>query len=118
MADLSARTGLGQRGKGATGRWAEESRKRARDSGELPHEFLLRVARGEGVDLVEETEDGSLRERTYYPSFTDRVECATACANYFAPKLTAQQVENIDGAEELSDEDIARQLEALMTGKS
>jgi hypothetical protein len=75
------------------------------------------VARGEGIELIEEREDGSLRERTYYPSFTDRVECATACANYFAPKLTAQQVENMDPVAELSDEDIARQLEALMTGK-
>ena len=118
MADLSARVGLGQRGKGATGRWAEESRKRARDTGELPHEFLLRVARGEGIDLIEEKEDGSLKERTYYPNFTDRVEAATSCANYFAPKLTAQQVENLDGATELSDEDITRQLEVLMTGKS
>lgn len=117
MADLSARTGLGQRGKGATGRWAEESRKRARETGELPHEFLLRVARGEGIDLIEERE-GQLIERTYYPNFTDRVEAATSCANYFAPKLTAQQVENIDGAAELSDEDIARQIDALMSGKA
>ena len=115
MADLSARTGLGVRGKGATGRWAEESRKRARDTGELPHEFLLRVARGEGIDIIEEC-DGVLTERTYYPNFTDRVECATSCANYFAPKLTAQQVEDVTGTEELSDEDIARQLEQLMSG--
>jgi len=117
MADLSARTGLGARGKGATGRWAEESRKRARETGELPHEFLLRVARGEGIDLVEEQQDGSLRERTYYPNFTDRVEAATSCANYFAPKLTAQQVETIDPTDELSDEDLARKINALMTGQ-
>ena len=116
MADLSARTGLGQRGKGATGRWAEESRKRARDSGELPHEFLLRVARGEPIELYDKNSNGEVAEYTHYPTFGDRVEAATSCANYFAPKLTAQQVENMDGAAELSDEDLARQIESLMNG--
>lgn len=91
-------------------RWAEESRKQARESGELPHEFLLRVARGEPIDIVELNEEGLRIAKIYYPTFSDRVECANACANYFAPKLTAQQTESMDPVSEMTDEELNRKL--------
>ncbi len=116
MADLSARTGLGMRGKSQSARWAEESRKRARESGDLPHEFLLSICRGEPIEVTEMDEEGVIVQKTYYPTFTDRVEAAQACANFFAPKLTAQQTETMDPVSELSDEDIDRQL-AQLEGK-
>lgn len=107
---MGAPVGLGQRGKSQSGRWAEESRRRAREGGELPHEFLLRLSRGEPIDYVTLQEDGSLKEMTYYPTIGDRVEAAQSCANYFAPKLVAQQVENMDPLQDMSDEDIDRKL--------
>lgn len=45
-----------------------------RAKGELPHEFLARVARGEMID-------------GYQPTFKERQEAASAAAPYFAPKL-------------------------------
>ncbi len=46
----------------------------ARAKGELPHEFLARVARGEKID-------------TYQPTVKERLDAACAAAPYFAPKL-------------------------------
>ena len=108
-----AKAGLGKRGRSSSSKWAEESRKAARESGELPHEFLLRVARGEPIDCYETAEDGTVVEKTVFPSFEDRVEAANICANYYAPKLTAQQVESVDSATEMSDEDLERELAKL-----
>lgn len=106
-------SGLGKKGRSATSRWAEDSRKLARESGELPHEFLLRVARGEPIETVELAEDGTPTEKTIYPTFSDRVDAANQCANYFAPKLTAQQVENMDPVAEMTDEELDRKLAEL-----
>lgn len=108
-----ANVGLGKKGRSPTSRWAEDSRKQARDSGELPHEFLLRVARGEPIEIVELEEDGSPIEKTVYPTFADRVEAANQCANYYAPKLTAQQVESLDPVAEMTDEELDRKLAEL-----
>lgn len=44
------------------------------ETGELPHMFLLRVSRGETIN-------------EHKPTFTERVDAAKACANYFVPKL-------------------------------
>ncbi len=46
-----------------------------RAKGELPHEFLARVARGEAID-------------GYQPTFAERQAAASAAAPYFAPKLS------------------------------
>lgn len=61
---------------GSATRRTREVADRAASSGELPHEFLLRVVRGEAID-------GTV------PSFADRLEAAKAAAPYFAPKLAA-----------------------------
>jgi len=55
----------------------------AESSGELPHEFLLRVMRtkvGEEVDGTKITWD-------------DRIYAAVSCINYYAPKLTTVNVQ-------------------------
>lgn len=51
-------------------------------SGELPHVFLLRVARGEKIDK-------------HKPTFEDRIDAAKACAAFFAPKLQAMAVQDV-----------------------
>lgn len=60
-----------------------EAVSRAKSSGELPHEFLLRIVRGEKIGETS-------------PSLEQRIHAAIASAPYFAPKLTAieQRVEN------------------------
>jgi hypothetical protein len=105
--------GLGKKGKTATSRWAEESRIKARESGELPHEFLLRIARGEPIEHMTTDEDGCVRGVTIYPDFESRIDAANQCANYFAPKLTSQQVENLDPVTEMTDEELNRKLAEL-----
>jgi hypothetical protein len=49
---------------------------RAKSTGELPHEFLLRVVRGERID-------------NEVPSLEQRIAAAVSVAPYFAPKLAA-----------------------------
>lgn len=49
---------------------------RAKSTGELPHEFLLRVVRGEMID-------------DRIPTLEQRISAAVSVAPYFAPKLTA-----------------------------
>lgn len=77
------------------------TRRAALESGLLPHEWLLLVARGEGIPhtLVKEITDefGTIIERKlteylHYPTFTERTECAKAAAPFFAPKLATQLV--------------------------
>lgn len=65
-----------------TGRWtAKAARDWACQTGELPHMFLLRVARGEAV------KPGGIK-----PSFEEQVDAAKACAGYFAPKLQSVHI--------------------------
>jgi len=61
---------------------ADAMRKLAYEGGELPHQFLLRVARGEEIDGY-----------TFTPK--ERVYAAIAAAPYFAPRLASveQKVE-------------------------
>lgn len=81
----------------------DEAVKRAAESGELPHEWLLRIVRGEPFSQMVEQKvfhasgpnKGKLKridwvETQYYPSFGERVDAAKSCAPFFAPKLVAQ----------------------------
>ena len=70
-----ARPGAGRPAGSAT-RKTREIADRAATAGEMPHEFLLRVMRGEAVD-------GAV------PTFAERLDAAKAAAPYFAPKLAA-----------------------------
>lgn len=93
------------RPKGSRNRLNAAAVKVAAATGELPHEFLLRVSRGEKVG-------------DFVPSMADRIDAAKAVAPYYAPKLNATTVDaNIRktvSAEELMDDELA----AIATGGS
>ena len=70
------------------------AREAAVATGELPHEFLLRVSRGGPItDVVAREGIYEAVERT--PTFAERVDAAKAAAPFYAPKLAsvAAQVE-------------------------
>jgi hypothetical protein len=64
------------RPKGAVNRLSAKAVEAAQRSGELPHEFLLRIARGEEID-------------GHRPTFQERMAAAQASAPYYAPKLAS-----------------------------
>ena len=65
---------------GSVNKMSQFARDEAAKTGELPHEFLLRVSRG-----------GAVQE--YTPSFQERIDAAKAAAPYFAPKLSTTAVD-------------------------
>ena len=77
------------KGKGIVRRqeWKTMTIKQLRDyalrSGEMPHMFLLRIARGESMG-------------SYKPTFEQRIDAAKACASYFVPKMNAIAVKDMD----------------------
>lgn len=68
-----------------------EIRKKALDSGMMPHEFLLMVARGEPVEIF----DGK-KKHVHHPSFSERLQAAKDACPYFIPKLRNTQVTGAD----------------------
>jgi len=79
MARGGARPGAGRK-LGSMNRLSNRAREQAMTTGDLPHEFLLRVARGEEID-------------GHIPTFAERIDAAKAAAQYFAPRLTAAHVD-------------------------
>ena len=77
---------------GATNRMAIEAREKAKATGDLPHEFLLRIARGEAIyrDVVDR--DGSTKRVLEVYDFEDRKDAAKAAAPYYAPKISTVEV--------------------------
>ena len=94
-----ARPGAG-RPKGSTQKITTKAREEAMKTGLLPHEWLLKVARGEPIlhkyyrTTVDRRgkETKELVEEEVYADFATRVDAAKAAAPYFAPKLSAQTV--------------------------
>ncbi len=101
-----ARAGAG-RPMGAATQRTREIADKAAASGLLPHEFLLRVVRGEAID-------GTV------PSFADRLEAAKAAAPYFAPKLSSVDVksEHRRSAAEYSDAELYAMIAASPEGQA
>lgn len=79
--------------------------KKAASTGLMPHEILLRAARGEAFTvrklIITKYKDGPNRgqeksrewvEELYYPTFNEQIECARSAAPYFAPRLATQVV--------------------------
>ena len=99
MAAGGARPGAG-RPKGSVQKITTKAREEAMKSGMLPHEWLLKVARGEPIThkyyrtTVDRRgkETKELVEEEVYADFATRVDAAKAAAPYFAPKLSAQTV--------------------------
>jgi len=73
------REGAGRK-PGSVNKISQHAREEAAKTGELPHEFLLRVARGEKID-------------DHSPEFAERVDAAKAAAPYFAPRFSATTVD-------------------------
>ena len=69
-----------ERKPGSINRMTQKAREEAAKTGELPHEFLWRVSRGENIGDYEAT-------------LADRIDASKACAQFFSPKLAAAQVD-------------------------
>lgn len=72
------RDGAGRK-PGGVNKMSKKAREEAAKTGELPHEYLLRISRGEEID-------------GYKPTFTERMDAAKAAAPYFAPRLSTTDV--------------------------
>lgn len=94
---------------------------KAREEGILPHEWLLKVTRGEAIDhIVTEKEIGSdgietlvTKKIKVYPDFETRVDAAKACCQFFAPRLSAIQVRSTNAKgiiEEIDEVDLDAML--------
>lgn len=72
---------------------AHQAREKAALTGELPHEFLLRVARGEAIfrEDVDPSTGKIIRVKEVY-DFPVRIDAAKAAAPYFAPKISTVEV--------------------------
>lgn len=85
--------------------------------GELPHEFLLRVAKGDPIEhkfwkikhfkqgpRAGEFKSKELVTETLYPTFQERMEAAKIAAPYFAPKLASSTIKQESTIVEFTDE--------------
>ena len=100
MAVGGARPGAG-RPKGRTNSVTAEARKAAAESGMLPHEWLLKVSRGEPIEqkrwkIVYEKQGNEkgreLITEEVYADFPTRIDAAKAASPYYAPRLAVQNV--------------------------
>ena len=96
----------GRRTKSKTTALNEKIAEKLSQTGDLPHEWLAKVARGECImqrKLVvvyykSGPKAGAEKERRweeeeYYASFAERMDAAKASAPYFAPRLASQTVQ-------------------------
>jgi hypothetical protein len=71
---------------------AREARAMAAQTGKLPHEILLDIARGQVVIQRFLDEDGTQVTRRLIPTIDDIRDAAKAAAPYFAPKISTVEV--------------------------
>jgi hypothetical protein len=100
----------GGRPLGSTTLMSQRAIKVAKEQGDLPHEFLLRIARGEVITRIVKDRNGirEIIEEEY--DFQDRKDAAKACAPYYAPKIST--VEVIRGVSDNELDSIIAQLAA------
>lgn len=104
MARGGAQPGSG-RPKGAVAKVTAKARAEAAESGLLPHEWLLKVSRGEGIEQkrwkIEYYKSGpkagteksrELITEVVYADFPTRIDAAKAAAPFYAPKFAVQSV--------------------------
>jgi hypothetical protein len=101
--------GRGQgRKPGSVTRLSKEAIDAAKETGLLPHEWLLKVSRGEPIeqkrwkDVLDEDGkviDRELVEEVLYPDFGTRMDAAKAAAPFYAPRLATQTV-SVQGGNE------------------
>jgi len=102
----------GGRPRNQPNRLSQELIRQAKQDGDLPHEILLKLARGQPIrikrinkqtGLFEINEEGHFIVDWLQPGLSEVIDCAKAAAPYFAPKLST--VEMIQG---VSDDDLNR----------
>lgn len=100
MARGGAQPGSG-RPKGAVAKVTAKAREAAMETGLLPHEWLLKVSRGEGIEhkrwkiIYDKNGNEKSRElitEEVYADFPTRLDAAKAAAPFYAPRLAVQQV--------------------------
>lgn len=100
MAVGGARPGAG-RPKGRTNSVTAKARESAAETGLLPHEWLLKVSRGEGIEhkrwVTKFDKNGKeisreLITEEVYADFPTRIDASKAAAPFYAPKLAVQTV--------------------------
>ena len=100
MARGGARPG-GGRPKGSLAKVTEKAREAAMETGLLPHEWLLKVSRGEPIEQkrwkIVYDKQGNEKGRELiteevYADFPTRIDAAKAASPYYAPRLAVQNV--------------------------
>lgn len=100
MARGGARPG-GGRPKGSLAKVTEKAREAAMETGLLPHEWLLKVSRGEPIeqkrwkivyDKQGKEKGRELITEEVYADFPTRIDAAKAASPYYAPRLAVQNV--------------------------
>jgi hypothetical protein len=95
-----ARPGAGRK-KGTLAKVTAKAREAAMETGLLPHEWLLKVSRGEGIkhkrwvikyDTKGKEVSRDLIEEEIYADFPTRIDAAKAASPFYAPKLAVQTV--------------------------
>lgn len=111
---------------GSSNVMTQAARLAAQATGLLPHEWLLAVARGEGIEQKrwkitvdrrgDETKE--LITEVIYPDFHMRQDSAKAAAPYYAPRLAAQTVDlsGTLGVTRMSDTELDEELRRLVGG--
>ena len=105
---------------GAISTMTRAARESAKATGLLPHEWLLKVMRGEAIPHTIATEvkddDGKVigyteETRNVYPSMDMRQDAAKAAAPFYAPKLAAQVIDL--SVNKMTDEELDEELTEL-----
>jgi len=100
MARGGAQPGSG-RPKGAVSKVTAKAREAAMETGLLPHEWLLKVSRGEPIEqkrwkiIYDKQGNEKGRElitEEVYADFPTRIDAAKAASPYYAPRLAVQNV--------------------------
>ena len=94
----------GGRPLGSMNRLAREAREKAAETGKLPHEILLDIARGEPQTrkLIHPITGKVLIENMEPCSMEMRLDAAKAAAPYYAPKISTVEVIQGVGDEDLN----------------
>ena len=100
MAVGGARPGAGRK-KGTLAKVTAKAREAAAETGLLPHEWLLKVSRGEPIEqkrwVTKYDKNGKevsreLVTEEVYADFPTRLDAAKAASPFYAPKLAVQTV--------------------------
>lgn len=99
------RAGAGKK-PGKINKLSQKAREEAARTGILPHEWLLKVSRGEAISQMRlkityhlsgpkkgEEKDREWIEETVFADFPTRIEAAKAAAPFYAPKLATQTIQ-------------------------